>query len=191
MRPLNEKEQVMNKKIKDFYDPFVPTLLVSIHEEYVKEILAGTKIIEYRKRFYADDFQAFVYTTGKNGGIQLFMKCAQPVRNSAETLATIGQQIQHDDFSEIYNYFMPKNEGCIIPIIETCKIEKISLPKLRELLPSMTIPQSYLFLDRPEKKKIIEYLLSQNVLEHQTNQWNQHFEAIARLTNKNADTSLF
>lgn len=188
---MSEKEQVMNKKIKNFYGPFVPTLLMSIHEEYVKEILAGTKIIEYRKRFFADEFQAFVYTTGKNGGIQLFMQCAEPVRESAETLATIGQQIQHDNYSELYNYFMPKNDGCLIPIIETCKIEKVSLPKLRELLPSVTIPQSYLFLDRPEKKKVLEYLLNQNILEHQTNQWKKHFEEIARLTKKSTDITLF
>lgn len=184
-------EQVMNKSIKDFYDSFTPTLLMSVHEEYVKEILVGTKIIEYRRRFFADNFQAFVYTTGNNGGIQLFMKCTQPVRSNAETLAKIGHQIQHDDFSEIYNYFMRKNEGCIIPIIEICKIEKVPLQKLREFLPNIAIPQSYLFLDRPEKKIILQYLLNQNVLDHITNQWKKHFEEIARLTKKSTDISLF
>ena len=44
--------------IKDeVYDPFLPTLLISLHEEYVKEILTGQKIIEYRKSFLRTVFK--------------------------------------------------------------------------------------------------------------------------------------
>ena len=34
-------------KIKDeVYDPFLPTLLISLHQEYVKEILTGQKVFK-------------------------------------------------------------------------------------------------------------------------------------------------
>lgn len=42
----------------EVYDPFLPTLLISLHKEYVKEILTGQKIIEYRKRFFKDSFSS-------------------------------------------------------------------------------------------------------------------------------------
>lgn len=179
------------KKINDFHDPLMPTLLMSIHSEYVNQILQGTKIIEYRKRFFQDGFQAFVYTTGPHGGIELFMKCAPAIRSNAETLAKIGQQIQHDDYDEIYDYFIPKDDGYEIPILETCALEKISLKKLREILPTIVVPQAYLFLDAPEKKPLLNYLKDQIVLEHKTNKWKQHFANIANLAKNSADISLF
>lgn len=61
----------MPKKICDVYDPLLPTLLISIHKIYVKQILSGKKVIEYRKKFFNDPFQAFVYTTGK----MVVLKC--------------------------------------------------------------------------------------------------------------------
>lgn len=32
------------------------------------------------------------------------MKCAPAIRSDAKTLAQISQQIQHDDYKEIYDY---------------------------------------------------------------------------------------
>lgn len=179
------------KKINDFHDPLMPILLMSIHSEYVNQILQGTKIIEYRKRFFQDGFQAFVYTTGPYGGIELFMKCAPAIRSNAETLAKIGQQIQHDDYAEIYDYFIPKDDGCEIPILETCSLDKISLKKLREILPTIVVPQVYLFLDAPEKKPLLNYLKDQIILEHKTNKWTARSEQIAQLTKNPSELTLF
>lgn len=179
------------KKISDFYDPQLPTLLMSIHPEYVNQILQGTKIIEYRKRFFKEKFQAFVYTTGAQGGIQLFLTCAPAISDNAQVLAKIGQSIQHDDFNEIYNYFFPKNTGCILPILETISMEKVTLSKLRHILPSIAIPQSYLFLDAPDKLILLNYLLEQDAIKHQTNQWKNHFASIANIKKEPADIRLF
>ncbi|MBA1393028.1 ASCH domain-containing protein [Lactobacillus sp. XV13L] len=82
---------MMNRIIDAAYDPFLPTLLMSLHQEYVRQILQGEKVIEYRKRFFKDGFQAFVYTTGPNGGIELFIKCAPLIRSDATSLAKIGR----------------------------------------------------------------------------------------------------
>lgn len=179
------------KKISDFYDPQLPTLLMSIHPEYVNQILQGTKIIEYRKRFFKEKFQAFVYTTGPQGGIQLFLTCAPAIRDDAQVLAKIGQKIQHDDFNEIYDYFLPKNTGCILPILATTSMEKVALSKIRQILPSIAIPQSYLFLDAPDKLILLNFLLKQDAIKHQTNQWEHHFANIANIKKEPTDIRLF
>lgn len=167
------------------YDPFLPTLLLSMHEEYVNEILIGQKVIEYRKRFFKDSFQAFVYTTGKNGGIELFIKCPSLIQNDAVTLAKIGQLIQHDQYEEIYDYFMPKNDGCIIPILNYCAVKKVALEQLRSVMPEITIPQSYLFLDRPDKQKLLAYLLKQECGTEKDNQWEKYFGEIEQMLKTN------
>ena len=173
-------------KIKDeVYDPFLPTLLISLHQEYVKEILTGQKIIEYRKSFFKDSFQAFVYTTGSAGGIQLFIKCAPLIRNNAANLAQIGQEIQNDDYDEIYDYFMPKDDGCIIPILKSCAVKKISLNQLRTVLPQIVIPQSYLFLDRPDKKDLLDFLLRQEYDDLIVNEWDERFAKIRQIIEEN------
>ena len=172
--------------IKDkVYDPFLPTLLVSLHKEYVKEILTGQKIIEYRKSFFKDSFQAFVYTTGSNGGIQLFIKCAPLIRSNAVTLAQIGQEIQKDDYAEIYDYFMPKDDGCIIPILKSCALKKISLKQLRAVLPEIVVPQKYLFLDRPDKKDLLDFLLKQEYDNLIINKWDEWYAKIRQIVEDN------
>ena len=169
-------------KIKDeVYDPFLPTLLISLHQEYVKEILTGQKIIEYRKSFFKDSFQAFVYTTGSAGGIQLFIKCAPLIRNNAANLAQIGQEIQNDDYAEIYGYFMPKDDGCIIPILKSCAVKKITLEQLRAVLPQIVVPQKYLFLDRPDKADLLNFLLNQECDNLIINNWDKRYALIKNI----------
>ena len=82
--------------IKDYYLPKRPTLLFSLHPEPTQAIINGTKILEYRRRFFARPFQAFVYTTGDNGGIQLFLRCDQGLQLVPEQLALVGALLQHD-----------------------------------------------------------------------------------------------
>ncbi|BDR59893.1 hypothetical protein [Lactobacillus xylocopicola] len=172
---------MMNKLKSTMYDPFLPTLLISMHGEYVQQILQGQKIIEYRKRFFKDSFQAFVYTTGSRGGIQLFLKCSPAISSDAATLAKIGQVIQGDEYTEIYDYFKEKDEGCIIPIVETCEIAKVSLAQLRSLEPAITMPQNYLFLERPEKKKIFDFLINQSCQNKQVHDWAERFKQIQQV----------
>jgi len=96
--------------------PLVPTLLLSLHPENTAAIIAGKKVIEYRRRFFSEPFQAFVYTTGPNGGVNLFITCDQPIKADAQKLAAIGELIQHDDYDELVQYFSAHDTGLIIPI---------------------------------------------------------------------------
>ncbi|MCF7523594.1 hypothetical protein L3X07_11135 [Levilactobacillus brevis] len=66
--------------VQDYYEPTQPTLLFSLHPEPAQAIEAGTKRIEYRRRFYHQGpFQAFVHVTGTHGGIGLFLQISQPL----------------------------------------------------------------------------------------------------------------
>lgn len=58
-------------------------------------------------------------------------------------------------------------------------------------MPTIVVPQAYLFLDSPEKKVLVHYLLAQRVLEHKTNQWDNRFKKISELTKKQSDITLF
>lgn len=171
----------MNNTIKEIHDPLIPTILMSMHSEYVQRILSGEKVIEYRKRFFKDRFQAFVYTSGKGGGIELFMKCAPLIKSNAETLAKIGQAIQNDSFTDIYDYFKEKDEGCIIPIIEIYGMTKIPISKLRAIYPDIKVPQSYFFLNNSKKINLLNFLLNEKYVDKKVIPWNLKNEIINQI----------
>ncbi|WP_395319989.1 hypothetical protein [Fructilactobacillus frigidiflavus] len=170
-------------RIKDIYDPLLPTLLISIHKEYVVQIVAGIKIIEYRKKFYPEAFQAFIYTTGKGGGIEAFVKFDAPIINDAQTLSLIGKKIQNDNENEIFAYFEENNSGYIIPIEKVYQLERIPLKILRDTFPKFTVPQKYLFLDRPEKQSLLEFLLNKSYIKYVKNEWNTYYQQIKDIIN--------
>ncbi|GLB47101.1 hypothetical protein WR164_10800 [Philodulcilactobacillus myokoensis] len=165
-------------KIKTFIDPLRKTLLISLHPPYVKQIENGTKVIEYRKSFFKHPFQAFVYTTGKHGGIELFIKCGQPIIGEAKLMARIGQKIQNDNYQETYQYFIKKNQGVIIPILKAISLKKISKNYLFSHFKNFSAPQSYLFLNRADKKNILGYLKNDECVRVEDNQWNEKYKEI-------------
>ncbi|WP_304057701.1 hypothetical protein [Levilactobacillus namurensis] len=168
-------------KIQDFYNPLKRTLLISLHSQYVSEIECEKKIIEYRKRFFKYSFQAFVCTTGKNGGIELFLDCDTPIISNASKLAEIGVAIQNDDYQEIYKYFEEKNTGVIIPIKQAITFTKIPRSTLLNAFSSFVVPQAYSFLDTPSKKELLNNLLKNECKNNWTLDWDENYSAIGKL----------
>jgi len=165
------------------YEPLKPTLLLSLHPENTAAIVAGDKVIEYRRRFFTNPFQAFVYTTGRSGGIDLFITCDRPIQGNAQMLAAIGAEIQHDDYHEIKVYFATKDSGLIIPITSWARLPMLSLATLREKFSNFFTPQGYTFLDRPERVAQRDFLLNQPVLEHGTIDWEAKYQVINKMSN--------
>lgn len=168
-------------RIQDVYNPLARTLLISLHPQYVAEIARQKKIIEYRKRFFKDRFQAFVCTTGPQGGIALFLDCDAPIMANASALAKIGSAIQGDDYQEIYQYFEEKDTGTIIPIKQAITLTKLTRPALIKAFPTFTVPQSYLFLDTPAEKDLLTYLLNQECQTSWTLDWAENDAVMSRL----------
>lgn len=82
--------------VADFYLHDRPTLLFSLHPEPTQAIIDGSKLLEYRRRFFSEPFQAFVYTSGPNGGIRLYLRCDKGLQLPPDQLALVGALIQHD-----------------------------------------------------------------------------------------------
>lgn len=158
--------------------PLVPTVLLSLHPENTAAIIAGEKVIEYRRRFFDKPFQAFVYTTGPNGGVNLFITCDQPIKADAQKLAAIGELIQHDDYDELVQYFSAHDTGQIIPITSYVQFPMISLAKLRAKFTNFVTPQGYTFLDKPERQAQLTYFQQQPVLKTKTIDWATKYRAI-------------
>ncbi|MFC6202459.1 hypothetical protein ACFP1L_11360 [Lactiplantibacillus nangangensis] len=161
--------------------PLVPTLLLSLHPENTAAIITGKKVIEYRRRFFAEPFQAFVYTTGPNGGVNLFITCDQPIKADAQKLAAIGELIQHDDYDELVRYFSANDTGLIVPITSYVQFPMIRLAELRRKFTNFVTPQGYTFLDKLERQAQLTYFQQQPVLKTQTIDWTPKYRAIEAL----------
>jgi len=155
--------------VKTVYDPALPTVLLSLHPENTQAIVAQTKVIEYRHRFLMQPFQAFVYTAGPQGGVNLFMKCAQPIR--ANVLAQMGCQLQNENSEKSEAYFEAHRSDLAIPITEWVQIPLIGLKTLRMNFDNFVTPRSYVFLDRPARQAQLAYFLQQPILKRGLNEW--------------------
>ncbi|RXI78124.1 hypothetical protein [Levilactobacillus suantsaii] len=150
----------MTQPITTIYDPQVPTLLMALHPKATTAVLSGHKIVEFRKRFFPQAFQAFVYTTGR--GVQFFMRCDAAHQGTPATLAKFGNMMQHDTFAATMGYFQDKTSGLAIPITATYRLaHTVTLPDLRAVVPTVTIPRGYLRLDQPERADLLTFLTQQ------------------------------
>lgn len=163
------------------YDPLKRTLLMSLHPENVAAIINQTKIIEYRRRFFKAAFQAFVCTTGPHGGIALFLDCDTPITADADHLARLGQRLQGDTYSEIFNYFQPRNTGVIIPIKAAISLQPLDRHWLQQTFPGFSVPQAYLFLDTPAKQPLLDCLLQTPTTQQWALDWTSRYDEIAQL----------
>ncbi|MHA3067202.1 hypothetical protein [Lacticaseibacillus saniviri] len=166
--------------IGDLINPLMPTLMMSLHPENVAAIKQGHKQIEYRKRFFKDAFQAFVCTTGKNGGIELFIKCDTAIQADAEKLAQIGMTVQQDDYHELVDYFQPSG-GLAIPILRMATVEMIPRVTMQAQFDRFSVPQGYYFLDTREKMPLLSMLSAQEIQAQHTFPWADNYAAIAAI----------
>ncbi|NVY96431.1 hypothetical protein HU830_04495 [Lactobacillus sp. DCY120] len=167
--------------IQNLYNPQLPTLFLALHPQASTTISSGKKIIEYRKRFSRRESQIFTYTTGKQGAVSLFLHTAPPIKTSITKLKQIGTLLQQDPLDEIESYFAGHLQGYALPILEVSQLAPIARSTLQEYYPPLTIPQSYFFLDRPEKENLKNFLISQAIQNHRVNPWNFWKTQIATL----------
>ncbi|RRK09785.1 hypothetical protein D1831_10780 [Lactiplantibacillus garii] len=146
---------------RDYYQPALPTLLFSTHPQPAAAMVAGTKRLEYRRRFYQGAFQAFVYVTGRAGGVGLYVQCAPAVVASPIVLGQLGAVLQNDDPQAVRAYLGTHAKGLGIPITGVAVLTPISLVQLRVAFNNFVAPRSYVFLDRPARQAQREFFLDQ------------------------------
>ncbi len=148
--------------IQDYYDPQLPTLLFSLHPQPAAAIAAGDKVLEFRRRFYSRAFQAFIYTTGKQGGIGSYVQCAPAITAASAVLGQLGAKLQGDDPQATMAYLAPASTGLAIPVTTVITFEPVRLANLKAQFPNFVAPRSYVFLDRSQRRAQLAYLLDQD-----------------------------
>lgn len=58
---------------------------------------------------------------------------------------------------------------------------KITLEQLRAVLPQIVVPQKYLFLDRPDKADLLNFLLNQEYDNLIINNWDKRYALIKNI----------
>lgn len=123
-------------KLTEIYDPHLPIVLLSLKTMYAKKIIGGEQTVEHRKRFLHTSSQAIVYSSGIDKSVGLFLKLGIPVE---------------------------VEDGYEIPIISLTEFTSTSLDTLQQKFPGFKAPRSYIYLDRPDKKPLLDYFLRQAV----------------------------
>ncbi|MFC6261218.1 hypothetical protein [Levilactobacillus fujinensis] len=162
--------------IQAHYNPLLPTLLMSLHPQPTAAILSGRKIIEYRRRFFQHPFQAFVYTTGSTGALQLFLSFGQPISRPTTTLIQIDTRLQTDATTNLTTYLA--DQGVALPIKSVATLPHLSREQLRQIDPKFIPPRAYFFLDKPDKQDLLTHLLQQPCLSYRKIDWKSKYAAI-------------
>lgn len=151
-------------QVREFYEADKPTLLLSLHPAMAARVQRQDKVLEFRKRFYQRPFQAFVCVTGPDGGVGLFIDVAQPETAAVATLIQRGMRTQRDDPAALRTYFGTATQGLALPIRTAVTLRRLPRERLREQFPGFVAPRAYQFLDKPEKRPLLQYLLTAEVV---------------------------
>lgn len=136
---------------------------MSLHPEMAARIGRQEKVLEFRRRFYREPFQAFVCVTGTNGGVGLFLDIDQPLSADAATLIRWGVAEQGDDPAGLRAYFGAATQGVLLPIKTAVTLERAPRDDLRAAFPRFVAPRAYQFLDKPDKQPLLQHLLTLEV----------------------------
>ena len=166
--------------ITTILDAHLPTLLLALHPAPSAAVVSGQKILEFRKRFYPDPFQAFVYTTGR--GIQSFIRCGAAYQGSPATIAQLGAAVQGSDVAATLGYLGDRSTAMALPIQTVYRLQRlITLAALRTVQPQVAIPQTYTFLDRPAKRPLLTFLARQVYVQERHTDWEQYAAVVRNL----------
>ena len=128
-------------KLTEIYNPTQPIILLSLKTPYVHKIISGEQIEEHRKRFLHSACQAIVYSSGKDKAIELFINLGTPV------IVEDGYKMSIISHTELTN--------------------KLPLDTIQREFPDFKAPRSYIYLDKSDKKSLLEYFLQQNIKNEQ------------------------
>ncbi|PTM22888.1 hypothetical protein DA798_05520 [Lactobacillus sp. PFC-70] len=149
--------------VRTLYHSAKPTLLMSLHPAMATRIQRQEKVLEFRKRFFAHPFQAFVCITGPQGGVGLFLDVDQPEEADVATLIQRGMQVQQDDPVALRQYFGTAERGLALPIRTAATLSLVPRDQLRAKFPGFVAPRAYQFLDKPAKRPLLNDLLTSDV----------------------------
>jgi predicted transcriptional regulator len=122
-------------------------VLLSIKPKYANAILAGEKLVEFRKLAFKKEIErVYIYSSSPEQRIIGYFTIEDIISDTPEELwrkyNTVGS-ISEDDFFE---YFADKEIGYSIKIKSVNKFRKSKNPK--EIFKNFVAPQSYMYCER-------------------------------------------
>lgn len=167
--------------IQDYVQTKLPTLLFSLHPTPSQAIRTQQKSLEFRRRFYQQAFQAFVYTTAPASEVGLFIQCAPALTGSPVQLARWGEQWQADDPQQVQRYFKGCLEGVGLPVTAVATFtQPVSLATLRQQFDDFVTPRGYVFLDQPDKRPQRDFLMAQPCHSLLVTDWSDRLAQVER-----------
>lgn len=115
-------------------------LIISLKEEYFKQIIDGKKGFEYRKSFKNVPVQAFIYVTAPVKKIMGVVELGKPIHGRIEDIVNITRQDQPDAARQVFEYLKGqrrnKTHGYALPIESYKEIQPINLHEITRRFPS-------------------------------------------------------
>ncbi|PHM36636.1 hypothetical protein Xmau_04174 [Xenorhabdus mauleonii] len=118
-------------------------IVLSLHQSAWEKILSGQKKYEFRRRFRRKRTVAFIYVTSPVKEIQGVIMLDKPIEGSAKEIAEIAEKAIPGNGQSVYDYFIEKDFGLAMPIVNVMKLEPVSLNSLREKY-NFSAPQFYM-----------------------------------------------
>lgn len=127
-------------------------VLLSIKPAYTREILAGRKTFEFRKRaspkWRAGSLRVFIYSSAPEQRIVGYFRVGRIIRSTPEEIWEECQAQAGISREGFFSYFAGKTEGFALEIDHLHVFPAPVDPK-EVLSPDFTPPQSFCYLDSP------------------------------------------
>lgn len=130
-------------------------ILLSLREEYYKEMINGSKKYEYRTRYLKEKSTAYIYISKTLKKVVAKIDFGKPIIGNAKEIASIAEKEHPGCYQDMIDY-MYNDIGYAIPVEKITPIEEISLEELKEKFSDFVPPQSYYILDK--KPELLNFL---------------------------------
>ncbi len=140
-----------------FFEQTKPTVLLSLREEYLEEMLSGKKKYEYRTRYLKEPTTAFIYISKTKKSIVAKVDFGYPIIGDAKTIALLAEECEPGCYDAMIEYLY-NDIGYAIPVESIELLEEIEANEIKKIFPDFVVPQSYYILDK--KPELLSYLNS-------------------------------
>lgn len=128
-------------------------ILISIYQKYAEAILNGEKVIEFRKaQFPRNISRVYMYSTSPVQRVIGHFEVKDVLRASPRRLWNQYGNRGSIGYQDFINYYGNAEEACGILVKKAVRYERPV--ELREIDPSMSVPQSYRYLTEDLVEKL-------------------------------------
>ena len=122
-------------------------VLLSIKPKYANAILAGEKLVEFRKLAFKKEIErVYIYSSSPEQKIIGYFTIEDIISDSPKELWKKYNSVGSISYEDFFEYFADKKIGYSIKIKSVNKFRKSKNPK--EIFKNFVAPQSYMYCER-------------------------------------------